>query len=148
MPTESTVLEEKECLRRHSRKRKSIWKPEIRAVSEFRTLTPRGAATSKHMYPFPRDTRAQHIFRILLARSLFFLSSFLYFFAPKPGKWASTHISTLSTLTPQGSVASSRLLCMICEMVSLSERISARFFVPNTFRNVVAARRRVEWLEK
>ena len=33
-------------------------------------------------------------------------------------------------------------------IVSLSERISARFFVPNTFRNVVAARRRVEWLEK
>ncbi len=57
-----------------------------------------------------------------------------------------THISTLSTFTPHGSVASSRLLCMMCEMVSRSERISARFLVPRTLRRVVAARRRVEWL--
>ena len=57
-----------------------------------------------------------------------------------------TYISTLSTLTPHGSVASSKLVCMMCEMVSLSERISARFFVPKTFRSVVAANRRVEWL--
>ena len=35
---------------------------------------------------------------------------------------------------------------MMCEMDSLSERISARFLVPSTFRSVVAARRRVEWL--
>lgn len=37
---------------------------------------------------------------------------------------------------------------MVCEMDSLSERISARFLVPSTFRSVVAARRRVEWLRK
>jgi len=61
---------------------------------------------------------------------------------------ALAYISTLSTLTPHGSVASSRLLCMTCEMVSRSERISARFLVPSTFRNVVAASRRVEWLQQ
>ena len=33
-------------------------------------------------------------------------------------------------------------------MVSRSERISARFLVPNTFRKVVAASKRVEWLGK
>jgi len=57
-----------------------------------------------------------------------------------------TYISTRSTLTPQGSVASSKELCMVCEMVSRSDRISAKFFVPKTFRNVVAANKRVEWL--
>ncbi len=58
----------------------------------------------------------------------------------------STHISTLSTLTPQGSVASSSVCSMTCEMVSRSERISARCLVPRTLRRVVAARRWVEWL--
>ena len=57
-----------------------------------------------------------------------------------------THISTLSTLTPQGSVASSSVCSMTCEMVSRSERISARCLVPRTLRRVVAARRWVEWL--
>ena len=51
-------------------------------------------------------------------------------------------------MTPQGSVASSRLLCMMCEMVSRSLKISARFFVPNTFLRVVAANNLVEWLKK
>lgn len=58
-----------------------------------------------------------------------------------------THISTRSTLTPQGSVASSREVCMVWEMVSRSERISAKFLVPSTVRNVLAASSRVEWLE-
>lgn len=57
-----------------------------------------------------------------------------------------TYISTLSTLTPQGSVASSSELCIVAEMDSLSLRISARLRVPRTFLRVVAARRRVEWL--
>lgn len=57
-----------------------------------------------------------------------------------------TYISTLSTLTPQGSVASSKELCMLWEMLSLSLKISAKFFVPKTFRRVVAASKRVEWL--
>ena len=61
---------------------------------------------------------------------------------------AITHISTRSTLTPHGSVASSRLDCMIWEIVSRSLRISARFLVPSTFLRVVAAKSRVEWLEK
>ena len=59
-----------------------------------------------------------------------------------------THISTLSTLTPHGSVASSSVCSMTWLMVSLSERISARFLVPSTLRRVVAANRRVEWLVK
>ncbi len=58
------------------------------------------------------------------------------------------YISTRSTLTPQGSVASSSEDCMTWLIDSLSERISARFFVPRTFRNVVAASKRVEWLER
>lgn len=58
-----------------------------------------------------------------------------------------THISTRSTLTPQGSVASSSEVCMVWEMVSRSERISAKFLVPSTVRNVLAASSRVEWLE-
>jgi hypothetical protein len=33
---------------------------------------------------------------------------------------------------------------MTWEMVSLSDKISAKFFVPNTFRSVVAASKRVE----
>ena len=36
---------------------------------------------------------------------------------------------------------------MTCEMVSLSDKISDRFFVPSTLRRVVAANRRVEWLQ-
>ena len=59
----------------------------------------------------------------------------------------STYISTLSALTPHGSVASSRAFCITWLIVSRSDRISARFFVPKTFRRVVAARRRVEWLK-
>lgn len=61
-------------------------------------------------------------------------------------QWNYTYISTLSTLTPQGSVASSKDDCMMWEMVSLSDKISAKFFVPRTFRRVVAASKRVEWL--
>lgn len=59
---------------------------------------------------------------------------------------ADTYISTRSTLTPQGSVASSNELCIVCEMVSRSDKISAKFFVPKTLRSVVAASKRVEWL--
>jgi hypothetical protein len=33
-------------------------------------------------------------------------------------------------------------------MLSRSDKISAKFFVPKTFRRVVAARSRVEWLKK
>ena len=33
-------------------------------------------------------------------------------------------------------------------ITSLSDRISLKFFVPRTFRRVVAANRRVEWLER
>ena len=35
----------------------------------------------------------------------------------------------------------------MCDMVSLSDKISARFLVPRTFRNVVAASSLVEWLQ-
>ena len=37
------------------------------------------------------------------------------------------------------------LTCMEPEMLSLSLRISWRFFVPNMFLSVVCARSRVEW---
>lgn len=60
----------------------------------------------------------------------------------------STYISTRSTLTPQGSVASSSEACIVCEMVSRSARISAKLLVPKTVRNVLAASSRVEWLER
>ena len=59
-----------------------------------------------------------------------------------------THTSTLSTLTPHGSVASSSEVCISSEMDSLSDKISERFFVPNTLRREVAASSWVEWLEK
>ena len=59
----------------------------------------------------------------------------------------STYISTLSALTPHGSVASSSAFCMTWLIVSLSDKISAKFLVPRTFRSVVAAKRRVEWLK-
>ena len=59
----------------------------------------------------------------------------------------SDYISTRSTLTPQGSVASSNEFCMTWLIVSRSDKISAKFLVPNTFRRVVAANRRVEWLQ-
>ena len=63
-------------------------------------------------------------------------------------KWRVLYISTLSAFTPHGSVASSRAFCMTWLMVSLSDRISAKFLVPRTLRRVVAANSRVEWLEK
>lgn len=44
-----------------------------------------------------------------------------------------TYTSTLSTLTPQGSVASSSVDCIMLAMPSRSDRISPRFFVPRTF---------------
>ena len=69
----------------------------------------------------------------------------LFFFAEYVRK--SDYISTRSTLTPQGSVASSNEFCMTWLIVSRSDKISARFLVPNTFRRVVAANRRVEWLQ-
>ena len=70
------------------------------------------------------------------------------------------------TLTPQGSVASSKAFCMTWLIVSRSDRISAKFLVPvtenwltkdglrknemfvlpSTFRSVVAANSLVEWL--
>ena len=53
--------------------------------------------------------------------------------------------STLWTLTPQGSVATSRVSIMSAAMFSLSDKISPRVFVPNTFLRVVAARSRVDW---
>ena len=58
-----------------------------------------------------------------------------------------SYISTRSTLTPQGSVASSRVCSITWLIVSLSESISARCLVPRTFLKVVAARRWVEWLK-
>lgn len=58
-----------------------------------------------------------------------------------------TYISTLSTFTPHGSVASSSDDCITWLILSRSDKISAKFFVPNTFRRVVAARSRVEWLK-
>ena len=61
--------------------------------------------------------------------------------------WTFTHISTLSTLTPHGSVASSRVCSMTWLIVSRSDRISARFLVPSTFLSVVAAKSLVEWLQ-
>ena len=57
------------------------------------------------------------------------------------------YISTRSALTPQGSVASSSASCITLEMDSRSDRISARLRVPSTFRSVVAASSRVEWLQ-
>ena len=44
-------------------------------------------------------------------------------------------------------MAESRLLCIVSAIFSLSDRISVRFLVPNTFRSVVAASSWVEWLE-
>uniref|UniRef100_A0A3Q0RFQ4 Uncharacterized protein n=1 Tax=Amphilophus citrinellus TaxID=61819 RepID=A0A3Q0RFQ4_AMPCI len=52
-------------------------------------------------------------------------------------------ISTLSTLIPQSSVASSKEDCMLCAISSRSDRISARFLVPSTFLRVVWASSRV-----
>jgi hypothetical protein len=60
---------------------------------------------------------------------------------------ATKRSKAISTLTPQGSVASSSAFCITWLIVSRSERISARFLVPRTFRNVVAANSRVEWLQ-
>ncbi len=48
-----------------------------------------------------------------------------------------TYTSTLSTLTPQGSVASSREICMSWAILSLSDKMSPRFFVPSTFLQFV-----------
>ena len=56
--------------------------------------------------------------------------------------------STRSTLTPQGSVASSSSVFITLEIVSLSLRISDRFLVPKTLRSVVAASSLVEWLKQ
>ena len=44
-------------------------------------------------------------------------------------------ISTLSTWTPQGSVATSRLWCMASAMFSRSDKISDKFLVPRMFLN-------------
>ena len=59
-----------------------------------------------------------------------------------------SYISTRSTLTPQGSVASSNVCSITWLIVSLSDKISAKCFVPNTFLSVVAASKWVEWLKK
>lgn len=58
-----------------------------------------------------------------------------------------TYISTLSTLTPHGSVATSNDVCIACEMASLSDKISARFLVPRIFLRVVMANNLVELLK-
>ena len=64
-----------------------------------------------------------------------------------PKKFFLTIINDKSlTFTPQGSVASSNAFCITWLIVSLSDNISARFLVPRTFRKVVAAKSRVEWL--
>ena len=41
--------------------------------------------------------------------------------------------STLSTLTPQGSVPSSRTVCISRAIDSRSDKMSPKVFVPNTF---------------
>lgn len=64
-----------------------------------------------------------------------------------PPETQSWRIALLCTLTPHRSVASSRASCITFEMDSRSDRISAKFLVPNTFLRVVAARSRVEWLQ-
>ena len=45
--------------------------------------------------------------------------------------------STLSTVTPQGSVASCSSSCISLAMDSRSDKMSPRFFVPNTFLMVM-----------
>lgn len=55
-----------------------------------------------------------------------------------------SYISTRSTLTPHGSVASSKEVCITWLIDSLSLRISDKFLVPKTFRSVVAANKRVD----
>ena len=70
------------------------------------------------------------------------IENFMMHWQPIP-----TYISTLSTLTPHGSVASSNVCSITWLIVSLSDKISAKCFVPNTFRNVVAASKWVEWLK-
>ena len=42
-------------------------------------------------------------------------------------------------MIPQAAVASSRMVCMAMEMLSLSERISCRFLVPRMFLSEVWA---------
>ena len=54
-----------------------------------------------------------------------------------------SYISTLSTFTPQGSVASSSTDCIWLLMLSLSVSISPSVLVPSTFLSVVAASNRV-----
>lgn len=54
------------------------------------------------------------------------------------------YISTRSTLTPHGSVASSKDDCIVCEIASRSVNSSERFRVPKTLRKVVAANSLVE----
>ena len=44
-----------------------------------------------------------------------------------------TYTSTLSTLTPHGSVASSKVACIMLAIPSRSDKMSPRFFVPKTF---------------
>lgn len=55
-----------------------------------------------------------------------------------------SYISTRSTSIPQGSVAWSRAVCITPAMCSRSVNNSDKFFVPRTFRNVVAASRLVD----
>ncbi len=57
------------------------------------------------------------------------------------------YISTRSTLTPQWSVALSSVCSMAWLMVSRSDKISARYFVPRTVLRVVAANKWVECLK-
>jgi hypothetical protein len=61
-----------------------------------------------------------------------------------PTDWS--YISTLSTLTPHGSVATSSDVCIACEIASRSESTSAKFRVPKILRSVVIANSLVELL--
>jgi len=47
------------------------------------------------------------------------------------------YISTRSTLTPHGSVPSSRWTCIECEIFSRSDNISCKVFVPLKFQNIL-----------
>lgn len=59
----------------------------------------------------------------------------------------SSYISTLSTSTPHGSVASSKLACIMWLIASLSDSNCAKSLMPRTLRRVVAASNLVEPLK-
>ena len=82
-------------------------------------------------------TMGLHLFDdicVALIKIVLHLSSVLIFKKEKQ-----PYISTLSTLIPQSAVASSSMDCMAPAMLSLSLRISCRFFVPRMFLREVWA---------